>query len=540
MGKKAVVIIFALIIVIAASAAAFFYYPNISGVLGYSVIDIGNDAPKNVILITLDTVRADHVHHLGYERETTPFLDEFAKKSVVFENAHSSLPLTTPSHTTMLTGLYASEHGVMRNSLGTGKAMLQDILSEKGYHTSAFVSTAILKPTGKGFQQFDYKNDLSYEYDEDERGEDLTLERARKSRRIGRNTLGEFRKWSEAVNSSESHFLWVHFYDAHSPYMSEYKDYFGASMSYDDALACVKKEQAKARIGEPAGGSYLSWDYCQSQIISLYDGGVYTADKYAEAVVKELESKGMLSNSIVIIASDHGENLGERSDYFHGRDVYDATTRVPLIIWYPGVKAKRINEDVSLASITPTILDYLGINNEGTLTGVSLMPLTRGHSDNEFAVVEAQFSGNVKKPAEAAESDLGNNIGENEKQALVKDVDRIVMCSSQDNKCADDSIKGRRVALVRDQRKLIYNGGRSVELYDLKEDPIEAHNIYGVSDSAEEEKLLDAWIALHANREGFIKEAGLVLNASQQADHKTRQALDEEALEALKSLGYMG
>jgi arylsulfatase A-like enzyme len=183
-------------------------------------------------------------------------------------------------------------------------------------------------------------------------------------------------------------FIWIHFYDAHSPYVSEYKDYFGANMTYDVALGILKKKQKKNNISQ---------EFAQDQIIKLYDGGVYSVDTYTKQVIEELESRGMLSNAIVIIASDHGENLGERNDYFHGKDVYDATTHVPLIIKVPGAKPKRIADDVSLVSITPTILDLLNIKDDNNTMGKSLVPVIEGKEDADYAIIAAEADEQVQE-----------------------------------------------------------------------------------------------------------------------------------------------
>jgi arylsulfatase A-like enzyme len=561
MPEKVLVRILVVVIIISAVLGfSFYYYPKISMIIGHSVKDLDqggsslgdSGVPKNVILITLDTIRADHVHFLGYERETTPFLDRFAKDAVVFEQAHCTLPLTTPSHTSMLTGLYPIEHKVRKNVMKTDAELLSQLLSRNGYNTSAFVSSKIVNPLNKGFDVFNFKAENGYEDNEGE----FTLDQARVNRRGGENTLSEFKQWINEANASQPMFIWVHFYDAHSPYISEYKDHFGANMSYDEALGIVKKNQNS--LSAPNRGkaiqnnnSVQSWESAQDQILRLYDGGVYSVDKYTEEVIKELDNRGMLDNAIVIIASDHGENLGERDDYFHGKDVYDATTRVPLLINVPGIKPKKISQDVSLVSITPTILDYLGIIPEENLTGESLIPLMRGKDEETHAIIESDLVSARQNPR-TARANQSNITNVDEESGLVKNVDRIVMCLKQDNRCSDPSIKGISVAVVKDHKKIIYNGGLSVEFYDLAKDPVEAHNIYGQDDSSQHELVLDNWIIEHtnvSNKNGRairnlqkLPRTAVQNNSQNKASNISDKddMIDREALQALKSLGYVG
>ena len=560
MSEKGLVKILVVVLIVSAVLGLFFcFYPKMSGIIGHAVrgldIDSGplgdSSKPKNVILITLDTVRADHVHFLGYERETTPFLDKFSKDAVVFEQAHCVLPLTTPSHTAMMTGFYPIENKVRKNAMRTDAELLSQTLSRNGYNTSAFVSSKIVNPLNKGFNVFNFKAENGYEDNDTSDNAELTLDKARLNRRNGDNTLAEFKEWIASANTSQPNFIWVHFYDAHSPYISEYKGYFGANMSYDAALGIVKKNQNGANSQNRGKAiqnniSMQSWESAQDQILKLYDGGVYSVDKYAEEVIKELDNRGMLDNAIVIIASDHGENLGERNDYFHGKDVYDATTRVPLLIKIPGIRPKRISQDISLVSITPTILDYLGIKPEQNLTGESLIPLMRGKEEETYAIIESDLISSRLGP-KSARANQSNITNIDEESGLVKNVDRIVMCLKQDNRCSDPSIRGRNIAVVKDHKKLIYAGGLSVEFYDLAEDPVEAHNIYQIKGSSENEILLDDWIIDNANVSGRARAARGVQNrngtmpiSSIQKGNSSNKMIDEEALKALKSLGYVG
>lgn len=535
MVKKSLIIAIAavMIITIAALVAVFYILPKDGWtsnstkennfMTGNAVADIkfSDDSPKNVILITLDTVRADHLHYLGYERETTPFLDEFAKDAIVFEKAHSTIPLTTPSHTSMITGLYPAEDGVRKNSMKTSSILLSEILNKNGYTSVAFVSTKILNPLNKGFKPFNFKAEKEYEDNETE----FSLESARYNRRDGDNTIEEFSAWLDQANTSKPMFIWVHFYDAHSPYSSEYKGNFGANMTYDAALGALKNKQKKNAVSQ---------EFAQDQIVRLYDGGVYSVDTYTKEVLGELEAKDILSNSIIVIASDHGENLGERNDYFHGKDVYDATTRVPLIIKVPGLKPERVKEDVSLVSITPTILDILKINDGENMTDRSLVPLMTKKENDGFVVIESDLG-----PAAKINPRMNkNNATKEEDSGIVKDVDRIVGCAKGDLICFDNIIKGRRVAIVQDHKKLIYNGGSSIEFYNLEKDPIEAHNIYQIEDSSAQEASIASWIEFQKDRmkSRNIRQKGIKDNNPR----NNTQMVDKEALEALKSLGYIG
>lgn len=278
-------------------------------------------AKPNILLITLDTTRADHIGCYGYQKASTPNIDAICKAGLQFTNAFSSVPLTLPSHSTMLTGLYPTKTGIHENGrdgLPASVTTLAEILKANGYHTSAFVSSVVLD---KGFhldQGFD-------EYD------DPLHAGMRLADQVTAAVV------SKLDSMAQPYFVWVHYYDAHHPYnppppfSEQFKD-----NPYDGEIAFV-----------------------DSQIGKLLDG---------------FRDHHLLDNTVIVISGDHGESLGDHGEAEHGIFLYSATLRVPLIVHFPQkIQPHPENHLARLVDVTPTILDIAGIKTGQTFDGASLL-----------------------------------------------------------------------------------------------------------------------------------------------------------------------
>jgi len=303
---------------------------------------IKRDSQLNVLLITLDTTRADHIGAYGYGRARTPNLDTLAHNGVMFANAYCSAPLTKPSHCSILTGTYPVFHKVHNNAndyLDPANVTLAEILKPKGFKTSAFVS-AFTVDSRFGFDQgFDVYDD---QYRQDEMIKNFRSER----------TAGEvfepFSKWLDA-NYQQKFFSWIHFYDPHAPYQppSPYKEEFADN---------------------------------------LYDGEIAYMDEFVGKVFQKLKEKNILDRTFIVIAGDHGEAFGEKQEMGHGVFIYDATMKVPFI-FYGEKNLPRgvvIQEKVGLNDIVPSVLDMLKMPLPKKVQGRSLLPWVEGKKKEEI------------------------------------------------------------------------------------------------------------------------------------------------------------
>jgi arylsulfatase A-like enzyme len=306
------------------------------------------DSP-NVVLITIDTLRADHLRCYGYGEIETPNIDGLARRGYLFEQAFGVSPITAPSHATILTGTYPMYHGVRDNgnyALAPTSLTLAEILKGKGYSTAAFVSSFVLERRfgiDQGFDTYDNNFEggasqfeenvhrwMGHEFDNFERNAALTNEAVF--------------PWLKR-NGKKIFFLWVHYYDPHRNYTPP----------------------------EPWATRYKG---------RSYDGEIAFSDEQLGRLLHQLERIGAAENTLIVVASDHGEGLGEHEET-HGLTLFDPLIRVPLIIVPPnGIsKGKRIRRQVVTVDVLPTILDLAGIEIPEDVQGSSLRSLMEGSDD---------------------------------------------------------------------------------------------------------------------------------------------------------------
>jgi arylsulfatase A-like enzyme/Tfp pilus assembly protein PilF len=288
----------------------------------------------NVVLITLDTLRPDHLRCYGYDAIETPNIDRLAAQGARFTEAFTPVPITLPAHTSLLTGMYPLATGVhdfVGNRVPPGIVTLAGILHDHGYATAAFLGAPVLDSRFGLNQGFDtYFDHFRLAGTEEVHLDDM--------KRPGDKVVDEAQKWLKR-HPPQPLFLWVHLYDAHSPYRPP-------------------APYAERYRGRP------------------YDGEIAFADEQVGRLTTALERQGLLEKSVVVVVSDHGEH-GEKT---HGFFVYNSTLHVVCIIKIPGDAPRMVPDEVSLVDVMPTVLQGLGIPTPAGVQGRSLLSLVAGRA----------------------------------------------------------------------------------------------------------------------------------------------------------------
>jgi len=308
------------------------------------------DSSQNVLLVTLDTTRADRLGCYGYKEAKTPNLDYLASNGVLFLNAYCQVPLTCPSHCSILTGTYPLYHQVRNNGtyyLSPELKTLAEALKEKGLKTAAFVSSFTVDSRFGLDQGFDvYDDQLSL---------DQTF-KALNSERKADKVFAPFSRWLEN-NKVGPFFAWVHFFDPH--------------LSYDPPSP-----------------------YREQFLDKPYDGEIAYMDFYIGKIVNKLREYNLLENTLIILAGDHGEAFGEKQEKGHGVFIYESTMRVPLILYAESnlPKGETIEARVRLIDLMPSILDMLDVPQPEDIQGTSLLPYIEGKKkDDSSTYIESYY-----------------------------------------------------------------------------------------------------------------------------------------------------
>ncbi len=437
-----------------------------------------HDERPNVLLISIDTLRADRLGVYGRRPSHTPSLDAFAAAGALFEHAASPIPLTGPSHTTMLTGLYPVHHGARSNGvpIARGIVTIPELLVRAGYRTAAFVSGWPLKNDASGlashFQHYDEDFALSpllpsaalrlpplalpsralrialgTRLDPQERGGERTVSRALAW--IGRADPRPF-------------FAFVHLYEPHNPYAPprRYRDlldpeYTGSIERFDPFV--LGSQGVERVLRDPREVVHVA---------RLYEAEIAWVDALFGTLLDGLASQGVADSTLVIVTADHGESMTEHGEMFgHSEYLYETLTHVPLILRFPQGRfaGTRRTGLVRLVDLTPTILDITRVPASSELDGQSLLPILDGRETADariaFGTAEAGGPGDARSKHYARRRDL----------KVIWSFDR----------------RGRSMPPVE-------------EVYDLARDPGEQQNLSGIA-SAETDALraaLRTWLAL--------------------------------------------
>jgi len=294
----------------------------------------------NLLLITIDTLRADHLGCYGYQQIKTPTIDNLAAQGIMFTQAITPAPITLPAHASIMTGLYPIQHGVRNNGnfiLGQEVRTLAEIMKEHGFQTAACVGAFVLDSIFGLDQGFDF-----YEDRLPARGKPTEiLYNERKAEEITHLGLTWLRE-----HGGGKFFLWLHYFDPHAIY------------------------------SPPA-------PFAQAYPKCPYDGEIAYTDKCLGDLISGMEKMGLSERTIIILTADHGESLGEHGEATHAIFIYEPTIRVPLIIKAPAdllPRGKSCGAMVSNMDILPTVLDLYGFSPIPGLAGQSLLPLIRGQT----------------------------------------------------------------------------------------------------------------------------------------------------------------
>jgi len=301
-------------------------------------------SPKafNVVVITIDTLRPDHLGCYGYKQIRTPNIDALASDGIRFERAYTAVPVTLPSHTVIFTGTYptfSGMHDFAGNKLGPSQSTLASVLKENGYATGAVVASAVLDSRfglNRGF-------DFYYDHFDFNRLEESNIEEMERPGNVVAEVALDWLK----QNYQKKFFFWMHLYDPHypyrppAPYDTEYKD-------------------------------------------RPYDGEIAFADEQVGRLIHFLKEKDVYQNTVIVLSGDHGESLGEHGEKTHGFFIYNSTLHVPLILHLPiEISAERRTTDdlVSLADLMPTLLQVLQITVPLGVQGRPLLSLLEGKAE---------------------------------------------------------------------------------------------------------------------------------------------------------------
>ncbi len=437
----------------------------------------------NVILIVLDTLRADALGCYGYWRSASPNIDRLAENphSALFTRVFSSSPWTTPAHASLFTSRHLSlSREYELKHLPPGELTLAEVMREAGYNTVAFTGGAFVSAK-LGFHQ----------------GFDIYYE----TERLGKvdEVFAQFADWFEHRRRGKF-FLFFHTYEVHTPYTR-------STFANRDDLGRIPPEFAEnfAEVSDTdlIRNIITATEGEKRYIRALYDGGVYEADKYIGLLLEKLKEEKLLENTIIIITSDHGEEFWDHYPFgsYHGYSLYREMLHVPLIIYAPGLEIARhkIEEPVSLLDLFPTVADLLSLKgiSQQRLMGTSLLPLMEG--DGGYA--------NYPLLAELKDKDLNLRL-----QAIITDRYKYIRSL--------DGGKENRIKII----TVIIN---EEELYHLIDDSMEIRNLAPENPTYTQE--FQRMLA------SYVQEKAKLVPLTTLKEKE----LDEELKKKLKALGYI-
>ncbi len=404
----------------------------------------------NVVLIALDTQRADRLGCYGYQRHISPFIDSLAHGGTLFEQCYAPNIPTHPSFTTMLTGKEAITHNIVniggRVPPAEGVKLLAELLAEHGYFTAAVDNMKRHFP--RGFQLY----------------QDYAWDRAvpgvlRKAETVTNAVLPTL---DTIAGQNRPFFLFIHYWDPHTPYLppAPYANLFypPSRNPRDQRHTSMDKVWAF----EPFRWYFHEWmpGVTDTEYVnSLYDGEVAYMDQHLRPVFSHLRRLGLDRDTVVMITADHGEVLDEHEGYYDHHGLYECNVHVPLIIWAPGLvpAGRRVRGRVENLDITPTILDLCGVASGEALEGVSLLPSLFGLRDGNYDdMFFSEATWQVKR-----------------------------------------AVRSGRYKLIKMLQPSFHTGATDFELYDVEADPNEQHNLAGDLPNTVQEldAKIDAYVA---------------------------------------------
>ena len=354
-------------------------------------------AGSNILLITVDTLRADHLSSYGYVRPTSPVIDRLAAEGVRFDQAQVQWPKTTPSFASIFTASYSKDNQIVRTAgqpVPCKFSMLAEMLRRQGYATAAVVANAAVGSDfffEQGFDEFVE----TWKLHENQQGADPN--RAEAVTNLAISQLARLKA------SGKPYFLWVHYLDPHAPYEppGPYRDRFQNDEHFDPAVRIPLSDKPKQQMFGIGSERVLDGRDELAFYVARYDAEIAYTDEQIGRLLTEMKTRGMLQKTLTAFTADHGESLGDHGYYFdHGRFSFQSCLRVPLILHYPGVLGARVDaKPVELIHLAPTLLEAAGVKLPGGtwMQGHTLTPRLRGKEQaSQPAFSEAGWENNNK------------------------------------------------------------------------------------------------------------------------------------------------
>lgn len=313
----------------------------------------------NVLLISIDTLRPDHLRIYGYNRSTTPYIESLASEGTVFENVFVPLPATSASHASLFTSLHPLKHKIFSNGMKLEPKIetIAEVFQKNNYHTMGVVSVGhIGKEFGydKGFDKFSDKWDSK-------KDGNTESSRSAKSSNI---SAEEFLEDYQENHSDKPFFMFLHYFDAHAP--------------YDEHPSISFKEELDNKIASKLNKNLM-------EMVNNYDKEIKYVDENIENIVEKIKKISPKNNLIIAITSDHGEQFGEHN-YFGGHaDIYKETVRVPLIFWGKNISKQRLTQNVSSMNTPVTLLNLTGLKFSNGVDGMDSFNKTE--KESEFLII---------------------------------------------------------------------------------------------------------------------------------------------------------
>jgi arylsulfatase A-like enzyme len=342
----------------------------IAGLIIAGVLVLKNLRPKdrdfNIILISIDTLRADHLGCYNYPRNTSPFLDKFRENSVLFRLCIAQSSSTLTSHASILTSLIPSHHGayfIREQALPDDRQTMAELLKQKGYRTVSFNDGGQIAPKFGLNQGFDIYESMR---------DDIKAERLNFYRIVGKTV-----DWLDQ-NRDEKFFLFLHTYETHHPYTPKKRQLKLFESNYNGNLNWQITVEMIERINK---GEIKLTGEDKQHIINTYDAEISSMDESFGLLIRYLKEKNLYDNTLIIFTSDHGEEFGEHGTWaMHSHTLFNDQLHVPLLLKLPGSKyaSRKVDHMVRSIDILPTVMDLLGEKMGKDFEGGSLVPLIKG------------------------------------------------------------------------------------------------------------------------------------------------------------------
>lgn len=473
-------------------------------------------AGSNILLITVDTLRADHLSSYGYVRPTSPVIDRLAAEGVRFDQAQVQWPKTTPSFASIFTASYPKDNQIVRTAgqpVSCQFAMLAEMLQRRGYATAAVVANAAVGSDfyfDQGFDEFIE----TWKLHENQQGADPN--RAEAVTNLAISQLDRLQA------SGKPYFLWVHYLDPHAPYEppGPYRDRFQNDEHFDPSFRIPLSDKPKQQMFGIGSERVLDGRDELAFYVARYDAEIAYTDEQIGRLLGEMKTRGLLDKTLTAFTSDHGESLGDHGYYFdHGRFSFQTCLRVPLILHYPGVLGARVDKDpVDLIHLAPTVLEAAGVELAGGawMQGRTLTPRLRGQKEPEARAdpgEEAAVPGAQTAGLSFSEAGWETN---NKWQKVVRD-GRFKLIFAQ----------------TRPEQRWIGGEGVRFTLYDLANDPGETKNVIDQFPEDGERLTRELWKWDRAPRFDIETDAEGGSCGGEQ------RAVSKETEDLLRSLGYL-